>query len=490
MSLRSVWLLAAVAIVAIAAWPAFDSARGRFGGAAAAVATAAPVIADYLRRDATVAFYERDVRRYPNDQILTRMLAAQYLARFREHFDIGDALRAEHFARRSLAIQPAPNPGADMTLSSALVVLHQFLEARRYAQAAWQLQPWDASAAAAVASLDMELGEYETAGRILERPLTAREDPAWDTMVARLDELTGRLQTARDLIARSARQADDVMDNPAEARAWYHWREGELAFEAGDMAAVEQDERDALAIYPDYAKAWGMLARMYWAQRRWPQAFDAAEKASNLIPLPEYLGYKADAQAALGDASGYRQTRDLIRTVEFLGNVKGVNDRLIATFYDEHGIYLNDALKIARRDLAARDDVFSEDTLAWALACKQRWSEARLHAERAVRLNTPDARLQFHAAVIALHTGHPNEARRRLQLALVLNAQFHPFYADQARQLYDRLSHSWPVGAGVGVGTGRLNSNWSKVVLANAAMWLIRMVDLSNVMTLKPSISE
>jgi tetratricopeptide (TPR) repeat protein len=438
-------VLAAIAIVALAAWPAFNALRVQ-AGAAEVEQTAAPVIADYLRRNAIVAIYEGDVRRDPSDQIMTRILASQYLARYREHFDVADALRAERFARTSLTVQPAANPAAEMTLAAALTALHQFREAQQHAQRAWREQPWDPGAASTVASLDIELGDYAAAARILNKPIsTPNEIASWDTVAARFDELTGRLQTARDLVGRASRDVDEVIDNPAEARAWYHWRQGDLAFEAGDIAGAERDERDALGIYPEYAKAWGTLARIYWAQKLWPQTLDAATKASNLVPLPEYLDYKADAQRGLGNQSGYQQTRDLIRTIEFLGNVKGINDRLIATFYDEHGIYLDDALKIAQRDLAARDDIFSEDTLAWALAQKGLWYQARLHAERAVRLGTPDARLQFHAAVIAMHTGHEGEARRRFEYALSLNPRFHPVYADDARRLLARLFIARPL---------------------------------------------
>ena len=43
--------------------------------------------------------------------------------------------------------------------------------------------------------------------------------------------------------------------------------------------------------------------------------------------------------------------------------------------------------------------------------------------------------LADHAAVIAWHTGHASEARRRLRSALAADPQFHPFYAGDARRL-------------------------------------------------------
>jgi hypothetical protein len=54
---------------------------------------------------------------------------------------------------------------------------------------------------------------------------------------------------------------------------------------------------------------------------------------------------------------------------------------------------------------------------------------------RAARYGTEDPELQYHCGVIAWHTGHIGEARRRLSAALAVDAQFHPVYADDARRI-------------------------------------------------------
>jgi Flp pilus assembly protein TadD len=151
------------------------------------------------------------------------------------------------------------------------------------------------------------------------------------------------------------------------------------------------------------------------------------------VPFPEVLGYEADAQRALGDASGAAQTDDVIRTVERVGNAQHISDRLLAIYYAEHGENVADAYAIAKRELAVRDDVFTEDTLAWAAAMDGRWDEARTRIAGALRYGTENALLRYHAGAIALHFGDRAEARRRLSEALALNAQFHAVYADDAR---------------------------------------------------------
>ena len=58
---------------------------------------------------------------------------------------------------------------------------------------------------------------------------------------------------------------------------------------------------------------------------------------------------------------------------------------------------------------------------------------------KAIRYDTQDPRLQFHAGMIALHFGDRTEAKRRLQRALALNPSFHQTYADEARATLARL---------------------------------------------------
>ena len=430
MNLRIAAVLAATALAALAAWPRFVATHE----AQASVTTPAPVVADYRQRDRLVAFYEGAVLRH-RDQIVTRLLAAQYLQRFRERSDPGDLLRGEHMANESLAIQPHLNIAAEMMLGSTLAALHRFREARVHAERARMIEPSNSGATAQVASIDVELGRYDDASRLLRSADRARRgDVALATASARYDEVTGGLAQARRSIDAAMVETDAVIDSPAESRAWFHFRAGELAWSAGDAGGAEQRYREALEIFPAYPRALNGLARLYWAQRRWPEARDAAVRAAGLVPLPETLGYAADAQRALGDAAAARATGDAIVAIARVGNTGGINDRALAIYFADHHLRPADAVAIARRDAAARDDVFAEDALAWALVRAGRCPEARRAARNAVRAGTQDARLQYHAGVIAMECGDHAEAARRLRLALELNRQFDPFAADDARR--------------------------------------------------------
>lgn len=391
---------------------------------------------DYLRRDAIVAFQERQARIYPNDQITQRLLASQYLQRFREQGDLGDVLRAQALAKRSIALQPQGNTPAQMALASALLSYHDFRGALQHEQAAIDGEPFNASALAQKASLLMEIGEYAQAKALLSRPAAGPENPTWDSVVARYDEETGRLAEARALLDRAVRIVESSAYVPAYDRSWYHLREGQLAFEAGDDARSEREYAQALELFPDNSMALLWQARLFRSQKRWPAALAAATRSADIYPLPQALGYKADAQRALHDVAGARQTDQLIFVEERLFNVQGINDRLLATYFLQRHVRLKDALAAAQADYRKRgDEIYADDTMSWALAAAHNWKSARAFSLKATRLGTQDATLQYHAAVVALHTGHAGEARQRLRTALALNPQFDPFDADAARSL-------------------------------------------------------
>ena len=236
-----------------------------------------------------------------------------------------------------------------------------------------------------------------------------------------------------------AAQTNSQYDAPAQSRGWFFFREGEMAFEAGDNDAALADENQALAIFPNYSEANRLKARFLCALKRWQACLDAATASANVVPYPETLGYEADAQRALGDAPAAKRTDDLIVTIEKIGNAQHISDRLLAIYYSEHGFRRDDAYAIAKRELAARDDIFTEDTLAWAAAADGRWDEARTASRKAMRFDTENALLQYHAGMIALHFGDRGQAKERLSKALALNSSFHQVYADDARAQLARL---------------------------------------------------
>jgi tetratricopeptide (TPR) repeat protein len=392
-------VIAAGAVLALAAWPAYLSGKAPAGAAAAAAVAVKP---DWRVRDANIAFLESRAGRVRGDMLTPRMLAGEYLQRYRERGDIGDVQRAERAARTSLAAQPRGNIAGEAALAGALLTLHRFSDAKA---AILRARAWwrdDAGLAAEEAALDLELGDVEGARRIAR---TYPDDPAFDVVTARLDEETGRLADARAHLERAMRRADAIYDTPAERRAWLHARSAELALEAGDTAAAARAADDALAIFPDHLRALTIATRVALAAGDAAGAEAAAQRAVDLQPNPEVLGLLGDAQTARGEIAAAAASRDLLLAMARIGDALHVNDRLIALWEADHGVRLDHAFGVARRELAVRDDIYAEDALAWTAARSGRWAIARRAIEKALRYGTQDPAIRRHAEAIAAHDG-------------------------------------------------------------------------------------
>lgn len=400
------------------------------------------VFPDYLQRSHIINFYEQEVHKSPDSPLPLRLVAAQYLKRFREMGDVEDLLRAEQAARSSLAMQPYHNGISSMLLASALLSQHRFQEALDVVTDSQRLVPNEPSVVSLTASIQMELGHYEAAHQLLQTLPDEEGLSGHNAVVVRYQELTGNLAGAQELLEQTMQQMDLFYSNSAETRAWFHVRAGDLAFASGELALSLQRYQEALDLFPMELAAFTGLARLYAVQHRWQEALEAANQGIELVPLVETLGYKADAQRGLGDIKGAAETEALIEIVGHLSQVKGIYDRALAVYYTEHGIHLPEALQIAQREVALRDDIYAEDTLAWAAAANGHWQEAQRASQQAIRYGTEDALLLFHAGTIALHCGDRAAAIKQLTQALNLNPQFHYKYPDEARRVLADLEET------------------------------------------------
>ena len=95
----------------------------------------------------------------------------------------------------------------------------------------------------------------------------------------------------------------------------------------------------------------------------------------------------------------------------------------------------------ARAAYAVRPTIFAADGLAWALYQRGHYAEAWHYSQEALRLGTQDARLHFHAGIIALALGQEARAREHLRTAFAINPDFSVRYAPQLRSVL--ATHDW-----------------------------------------------
>jgi Tfp pilus assembly protein PilF len=86
------------------------------------------------------------------------------------------------------------------------------------------------------------------------------------------------------------------------------------------------------------------------------------------------------------------------------------------------------------REYEARQDIYGADAVAWTALKAGKIVEAQAASKEALKLGTRDAKLFYHAGMIARAAGQKDAARDYLKRALTLNPQFDPLQAMIARK--------------------------------------------------------
>ena len=212
-------------------------------------------------------------------------------------------------AERSLRLQPQGNVQASAGAGLVRSVVTSLRRRARRRRRAIDAEPFDENAWAQKASLLMELGRYRDAGASLRARIARQSDVAFDPRTLRRAHGTSRTRTF--VMLEATRTVDEGIRSPAYTRSWFHVRDGQLAFEAGDprrqpagirrSAAHLSRQRDGADVQAN-STAPAAIGNAPWLPQR--------QRAT--LSLPQALGYEVDAQRALGDVSGARRTDALI----------------------------------------------------------------------------------------------------------------------------------------------------------------------------------
>lgn len=407
------------------------------------VAPAAPLASEDAARESSIRFLEDKVRRDPEDFSANNKLAGYYLARLRETGNVQYLELATRAAHASLDSVPVVrNAGGLGALTLAEFSSHDFTAARDHAMQLTALDPAKSYPYALLGDALLELGDYEKAADayhlMTQRGGGINENS--ETREARLAQLHGDNGAAAHHFANALALALDLPAPSREFVAWCRWQLGETAFAVGDYEAAEKNYRDALTAFPGYYRALSSLGRVRAARGDLPEAIAQYEEAVRRLPDPTFV-------AALGDlyqlAGREREAGAQYALVEQIGHLNALNgalyNRQLALFYADHDIKAEDAYENAAREYEARRDIYGADALAWTALKAGRIGEAQAAIKDALRLGTRDAKLFYHAGMIARAAGDQTSARDFIQRALKLNPQFDPLQAVNARKALDGL---------------------------------------------------
>ena len=378
--------------------------------------------------DETAARLRAAVQADPADADSFALLGLALLQQVRETADPALYGQAESALNEALRLDPQQ---LDALVGQGQLALarHDFRAALEWGQQARDLMPYRAEALGILVDAQVELGEYTAAVESAQAMVDLRPDLASYSRVSYLRELHG--DTAGAIAAMQA--AVDAGPPGAEPTAWTQVQLGHLYFNSGDYDRAEAAYNDALAGLPDFPYARAGLARVWAARGETGAAIAALEEIAARLPLPEFLKTLGQLYEITGRAAEAEQQYDLIRVIQQLNADSGMNvDLELALFEADHGDPAV-ALDMARRAYEQRPSIHAADTLAWANYRAGDYAAAGPLMQEALRLNTQDAQLLYHAGMIAAARERPAEARDYLNRALQLNPHFDFVQAEQAR---------------------------------------------------------
>ncbi|MEP6664394.1 MAG: tetratricopeptide repeat protein, partial [Verrucomicrobiota bacterium] len=227
----------------------------------------------------------------------------------------------------------------------------------------------------------------------------------------------------------------DFTNPPRETVAWCRWQLGETAFSHGDYKMAERHYRAALITSPGYVRATAALGRVCAANGDRIGAITYYEQAVRTIPTQDFLAALGDLYKLEGREKGAAIRYEVMEQIaEHTLKVHGTpHNRPLALFYADHDMKLEQAYALALAEYAIRKDIYGADTLAWTALKTGRIEEAQSAIKDALRLGTQDAKLFYHAGMIALARHDETAGRDYLKRALDLNPHFDPLQTTRAR---------------------------------------------------------
>jgi tetratricopeptide (TPR) repeat protein len=373
------------------------------------------------RTDEEICRLQQQIRTGKNLELGLEQLGWAFVAKARESFDPGFYKLAEQCAR-CIAKRNPQSQEAMLLRAHVLQNLHRFKESERLARRLAQQRGLSFDYGVLGDAL-MEQGRLNDAVEAYQRMMNLKPDLRAYARAAHMRWLKGDLAGAIEAMQLAV---GAVTPQDAESAAWVNTRLAFYQFQACRFDKAEQHCAFALSVQTNYPPALLLKGRMFLAQGKSREAADALQNAAKVNPLPEYQWTFAEALRATGRENEASRIEMQLRRQGASGD-----PRTMALFLATRHESPETALRLARAELDSRCDVFTHDALAWSLAAAGNVVEAQNEMQRALAEGTQDARLFFHAGVIASQAGNAADAERWFRKASELSHLLLPSERDE-----------------------------------------------------------
>ncbi len=360
------------------------------------------------KSDRDIQKYQQRVLKNTNKVSQLENLGWAYVNKAKTSFDPGFYKLAEQTVACMKQYQP-DSLSALLLQGHILNNLHQFKEAQLIARQLVKLRGYWFDYGLLGDAL-MEQGELASAIIAYQEMMDQNPGSHSYNRAANIRWLKGDVEGAIELLDISAKSSGGQND---ASSAWALTRLAEFSFQSNQQKTSLNYLSVVLDRQPNYAPALLLLGRIKMAQGFGDIAVTSLTNALQLNPLPEYRWTLLEA---LSNSIEHQKIRTELENQ--LSKTGAIEDRrTYALYLATMGINTDKAVELAKQEIQLRHDVFTLDSLAWALRANHQLVEAKQYSKQALKEGTRSARLYYHAGVIANESGEMLEAERLLKLA-------------------------------------------------------------------------
>jgi len=320
-------------------------------------------------------------------------LASAYMQKARESADFAFNANAGDAITQSLTVEPDNYDGLKLRTKLQLTY-HRFAEALETAHHLQTFRRDDHDVWGQITDALVELGDYPGAVKAAQNMVDLRPDSSSYARVSYLRTLHGDTRGAIDAMIAAVKAADP--NNP-EGMAWCRVQLGNELLNAGKLPDAEREFDAALQIFPNHSLALQSKARARVAAGDLQSAIAIYERESGSADAAQALG---DLFTRLGKADAARAAYARFETLERENAALERSWRHMVNYWLDRDQNLDEALRLAAAEYESRKDIFTCDSLAWALFKNGRVSEAKKVMKEALRTGSKDQRINDHATKI------------------------------------------------------------------------------------------
>ncbi len=379
-----------------------------------------------------VQFWNDKFHKHPSYLYLLKS-AGLLSGQFKQDGNITHLVKSDSLLKHANTITQSRQVGIYQMLASNAITQHEFKNAQQYLQKAWDLGESKQTTLLMTFDVEMELGQYETAGKLLNR-VANKSTFDYLMRLSKLKDHQGDLGQAITLMEQAFNRIKNTSNNQL-----YCWALSNL----GDMYSHHGHVRKAYHTYlkvlrkdPGYTYALKGIAWIAYSQdRNHIFALEILHFLKANSQLPDLLLMEAEVSEFKGDISISRKLID-----EFYSRA---TDPIYGDMFNKYlvlvssEVYKNhsQAEVIARMEVTERPTPQSYDLLAWSYFNSGDVLKAKQIADSKLAEQTFEPEILYHLGAIYKASGQRRKGHQYLKMALESSYELGPVTSTKIERL-------------------------------------------------------